>query len=71
MSDLQPHQQRVIDEYAELTTRLGKLVTFIKSDMAKSLPATEYILLVKQCCAMEMYEGILAERISGFTGAEV
>lgn len=68
MSTIQPHQQRVIDEYAELTARMAKLDTFIKSDMAKSLPATEYILLVKQSCAMEMYAMILAERIANFQG---
>lgn len=70
MSQILPYQQRVIDEHAELTARLGKLKTFITWDTAKSLPATEYILLVKQCCAMEMYEGILAERIANFQGAD-
>lgn len=38
-----PHQQRVIDEKAELDAKLGKLVPFLSSDTCHSLPFGERI----------------------------
>lgn len=71
-STLQPHQQRVVAEHAELAARLGKLTAFMKHDFGDkfmSLPLEEQDLLQRQHAAMQAYSDILVERIAGFAGA--
>ena len=61
-----PHQQRVVDEKAELDERLGKLHAFLKTGVFKSLPDEDQILMDRQARAMRMLSGILGERIARF-----
>lgn len=61
-----PHQQRVIDEKAELDERLAKLHAFLKTGIFKSLPDEDQILLDRQATAMSILSGILKARIARF-----
>ncbi|MGS0941570.1 crAss001_48 related protein [Pseudomonas luteola] len=64
MSDLQPHQQRVVDERAELNARIGKLDMFIDSNpVFEKLSDKDQELLKAQRKAMQEYSGILSQRI--------
>lgn len=70
-STLQPHQQRVVDEHAELAERLRKLGKFITDTPAVflALPLEEQDLLHQQHAAMTAYNDILVQRIAGFAGS--
>lgn len=68
MKALQPHQQRVVAEKAELDDRLDKLGIFIGSDLFNKLPESEKELLYRQHVAMQGYSEILETRIHGFSG---
>ncbi|WP_340608319.1 crAss001_48 related protein [Xenorhabdus bharatensis] len=63
---LQPHQQRVIDELAELDGRIAKLSDFIGGAIYKSLEETGQTLLGMQLSAMKAYSEILHKRIKRF-----
>ena len=64
---MKPHEQRVVDEKAELSERLEKLNDFISSSpIFEGLPEKDQSLLVSQKFAMSEYEAILTERISRF-----
>jgi len=64
---MQPHQERVVAEKAELDEKLGKLVKFIEgSEFFVGLADAEKARLVKQAGVMKDYSGILAERIAAF-----
>lgn len=60
---LQPHQQRVVDERAELAERLEKLRSFTESARFASLPETEQGPLTRQEMAMAAYLAALDERL--------
>lgn len=66
--DIPPHQQRVLDEKAELDSKLEKLSAFISSDKFTSIvsDAAERERLVCQEETMRDYSGILGERIAAF-----
>lgn len=65
-SDL-PHQQRVIDEANELSVKLTALNKFINgSTFFLSLDALEQKRMTRQSVSMELYWGVLAERINNF-----
>lgn len=64
---LAPHQQRVVDEKAELGERIHKLVAFLVSPLFAALPVDEQMRLKRQTIAMDQYFTILAERITAFT----
>lgn len=66
MSELLPHQQRVIDEKAELDTKLANLIPFLSSDTCHSLPFDERGRLKRQSEIMVDYSKILGERIAAF-----
>lgn len=67
MSNLQPHQQRVVDEKAELDDRLGKLDVFITSNpVFGKLSDKDQELLTAQRGAMQEYSDILSQRIDLF-----
>jgi hypothetical protein len=68
-SSMQPHQQRVVDERAELDDKLSKLAGFFGSDLFVTLPSAEQRRLRSQAEAMRTYSGILAERIAAFAPA--
>lgn len=64
---LQPHQQRVVDEKAELDERLQKLDAFIKgSPVFAGLASEEQLRMVRQATAMSSYSEVLGERIAAF-----
>lgn len=65
-STMQPHQQRVVDERAELDGRLAKLNTFIDGATFSTLDADSQNLLKQQAATMAMYSDILTDRIAAF-----
>jgi len=71
MTQLAPHQQRVLDEKRELDDKLQKLTAFISSEKFSTIVQDEGERgrLVCQEEAMKDYSAILAERIEAF-GAE-
>lgn len=63
---MQPHQQRVIDEKAELDEKLEKLKSFFTTDIFAGLDTDEMERLQRQADHMEAYSGVLGERIEAF-----
>ena len=61
-----PHQQRVIDEKAELDERRAKLSAFAHTEMFAGLPQDEQTRLEHQGFHMGAYSDILAQRIANF-----
>jgi len=68
-SMMQPHQQRVVDEYAELDSRLAKLISFFDTPLFSGLADADKELLVSQGEAMQQYSTILLKRILTFAPA--
>lgn len=60
----EPHKQRISAELSQLSDRVGKLRTFIGSDVYKTLTKDSQILLFDQLAAMTDYENILILRLS-------
>lgn len=65
-STMPPHQQRVIDERAELAEKSAKLAAFIGTPIYCGLPSDEQARLAHQFGIMESYCDVLAERIAAF-----
>jgi hypothetical protein len=66
-----PHQQRVIDEKAELDERATKLSNFISTcPVFESLDPAERERMKEQCEIMWQYSEILGKRIAAFPDAE-
>lgn len=63
---IQPHQQRVIDEKAELDGRIAKLAAFVESPVFLSVCHDEQERLKDQLDVMRIYSEILAARIRAF-----
>lgn len=64
---LQPHQQRVVDELAELEAKYDKLLDFIyRNPLYNDLSGAEQALLVKQTVPMASYIEILTDRVQLF-----
>lgn len=66
---LLPHQQRVVDELAELTAKRTKLGSFIVRNLLSKppiVPRAESVLLNLQHEVMGTYESILTERVAAF-----
>lgn len=64
---LQPFQQRVVDEKAELDTKIKSLATFIENNSwFGSLPEVERMAMYAQRRVMVEYSIILGERIARF-----
>ncbi len=61
---LEPHQQRVVDERAELAQRVDKLEAFTGGDVFRGLPAAERWAMVDQLQAMRGYRNALDRRIA-------
>lgn len=70
-SDLPPHQQRMLAEFADLSVRLDKLNNFLAGSKANDLPADELNRLRAQCDAMSAYRAALSARIDVFYGGVV
>lgn len=65
---LLPHQRRVVDEKAELDTKIEKLGHFIgTSPHWANVPEAEQERMHRQHEAMVAYSNILGERIDAFT----
>ncbi len=63
---MQPHQQRVVDERADISDRLDKLEEFHNGAIYARLPPAEQSRLTRQLYIMRLYEQVLSERISSF-----
>lgn len=61
--ELQPYQQRVLDEYNELDDKLNKLYDFINGDVFLELSITEQVTLHLQSEYMFLYLNSLAKRL--------
>lgn len=65
-SQIPPYQKRVIDEKAEVSDRLDKLLKFFDTPLFASLPEPDRALLKAQATHMKHYEDVLAARIDRF-----
>lgn len=65
-TNLQPHQQRVVAEKAELDDRLNKLLAFTAGPIFGNLSAAERGLLHEQASYMQAYSNVLGQRIAAF-----
>lgn len=63
---LQPHQQRVVDEKADLDEKRLKLQDFTAKPVFLGLPISERDRLFRQAALMRDYSEVLAERIAEF-----
>lgn len=61
-----PHQQRVVEELEELSSKSQKLSVFITGDIFAGLQEEEKKDLVEQLETMEKYADILERRIDRF-----
>lgn len=64
--NLQPHQQRVVEEKAALDEKIAKLAAFGRTATFAALPADEQGRLNRQHSLMEQYSAVLGERIEAF-----
>ncbi len=63
---MQPHQQRVVDEKAELDDKITKLKAFTEGGVFQSLDKLDKDLLESQLVVMVPYSAILSQRIGRF-----
>ncbi len=69
-TNLQPHQQRVVDEKSELDKKATALSNFIgENPIFPTLDAAEQERLKEQCEVMWQYSEILGARIAAFAPA--
>lgn len=67
---MQTYQQRVLEEYEELTARTDRLREFVMFGItryADDIPEAEARRLWMQLNAMELYQAILQQRIENFS----
>lgn len=65
-ADLQPHQQRVVDESNEVNERAKKLADFSETDAFRALDPEEIRRLNRQLNILELYCDVLRDRIEAF-----
>lgn len=65
---LQPHQQRMLDEKAQLDPRVKALQAFVETPLFASLDSSEQFDQHDQLNAMERYQAALGRRIARFQG---
>lgn len=63
---MQPHQQRVVQEKAELDEKIEKLEAFIQSEKFKVVDSEDSFLLNQQLAYMLAYSNTLQMRIERF-----
>lgn len=63
---MQPHQERVVSEKAELDAKLERLSAFIGGTQFSALDGEEQVRLNRQRDAMTEYSNILSQRIAAF-----
>lgn len=66
LASLQPHQQRVVIEKAELDEKIAKLKAFMDTPQCFALPFAETTRLARQHALMVDYSRVLGERIAAF-----
>ena len=66
IKDLQPYQQRVVEESNQIDDRTNKLKLFLKTDTFKGLPVAEQKRLYKQLELMQDLGDVLRERIEAW-----
>lgn len=66
VKELQPHEQRVLDEQSELCEKIIKLADFLGKPQPKFINDEQWFLLNTQLGAMALYRDILAQRIKAF-----
>lgn len=64
--ELLPHQQRVVIELEELSSKIQKLTTFTTTPLFNELSASDRNLLSTQLSAMKTYGYVLELRIAKF-----
>lgn len=64
--ELQPHQQRVVDERTDLNDKITKIHAFFKNEVFNGLPQEDQDLLNEQSQIMMNYSDILLKRINRF-----
>lgn len=67
MLDLQPFQQRVVDERTALNIKIAALVAFSTTKMWEQIDEDEQFLLISQLNAMQQYTKCLDMRIAKFS----
>ena len=67
---MEPYQERVVQEKADLDNRLARLDAFGRTDTFSNLPAGEQGRLNRQHSVMEDYSSILGERIAAFSSTD-
>lgn len=65
-TDIQPHQQRMLDEVQELNGRIAKLGAFMCTPVFANLAIDERLDMLSQLGAMADYSAALARRIARF-----
>lgn len=63
---MQEFQKRVVEEKAELDSKMDRLTAFIDTPIFKSLPEAEQERMVRQLHHMGEYTAVLGERIAAF-----
>lgn len=66
LHELQPHQQRVVEEKLALDTKVKALETFLSAPLFDSLDVAERGRLRRQLQIMQEYSSVLGERIAHF-----
>ena len=66
IKELQPHEQRVIEEKDQLKERLDKLLAFLQKGKPSFIDDKNWALLNEQYDAMNWYYTILGSRIELF-----
>lgn len=66
-ADLLPHEQRVVDELADLDGKISRLVNFFSTDVCKYILQRERDALTIQLGVMRSYADILRMRIKNFS----
>ena len=65
--ELQPYQQRVVEEKKELDTKIEKLSVFMRGpDFNQKMVWRERAILIAQFNVMTKYSSILRDRIGNF-----
>lgn len=64
--ELQPYQQRVVEEAGELNGRITRLENFLAPSAAVTVTDEELDRLSRQLVAMKQYAAVLEERIAAF-----
>lgn len=66
IQEYQPHEQRVVDEFAELAIKMRSLTIFLSSSLYEQLDHEDRRLLREQLGHMTDYWATLSKRIARF-----